>query len=125
LLTITTSVHDAQGNATQPDPQFTSCLSGGNSYCTALAAAVRQVPGNVRNKLVSAALFTTMSTTDWVEKARTFVNLPTTPVATPPLFTPSQFPLSQLTGITWIPQDGTPSPTPQPIPLSALSGVDS
>ncbi len=130
LLAITNSVLDGSGNKVTADPGFTTCLKGGTTYCKALENAVSEV--GLNSGLVSASLFTTMSTTDWVEKAYTLVSGLSSPdIAALPAGSPTQFSLSQLSGISWIPDYGKTSTggaqptTPQPIPLSDLSGVDS
>ena len=130
LLAITNSVLDSQGNKVQADPQFTACLSGGSVYCSELSSAVGEVEGSVSStNLAGASVFTTLTATDWVEKAHAFVNLTSTPIAALPALpppNPSQFPLSQLSGVSWIPDYGKGQPTiPQSVPLSVLTGVDS
>ena len=127
LLEVTNSVLDSHEQSVQPDPQFTACLSGGSAYCSSLAAAISQVPTlTSRTAVVSASLFTTMKATDWVQKAHALVNLPTSPVANLPAGSPSQFSLSSIAAMNWIPDYGVgQSTTPQPFPLNVLSGVDS
>ncbi len=123
LLTVTDSVHDADGKKVKEDDQFKDCLKSSDSYCQALNDAldnVAQHPAST-NKIIAASLFTTMSATTWLEKARRFVDLTEPPIVFPAGI-PFSFKLSDLRSITWVPtQSALP---PQDIPLSALSGVD-
>jgi dienelactone hydrolase len=122
LLTVTNSVHDAEGKKVKCDDRFKECLKSSDDYCQALSNAlgnVVQQPASA-DKIISASLFTTMSATSWLEKARRFVDLVEPPVVLPAGI-PSSFDLSNLQSITWLPaQSGLP---PQDIPLDALSGV--
>jgi hypothetical protein len=71
-LIVTDAVLDTAGNPVMPDPSFTNCIqSRPNGYCAALQQVVQKLataalPGNV----VAASIFTTMSATAWLEKAR-------------------------------------------------------
>ena len=123
LLTVTDSVHDADGKKVKEDDQFKDCLKSSDPYCQALNDAldnVAQQPASA-NKIIAASLFTTMSATTWLEKARRFVDLTELPIVLPAGF-PFSFKLSGLKAISWVPaQSGLPA---QDIPLAALSGVD-
>lgn len=122
LLTVDSSVLDTGRQKVKADPQFTACMNGGSAYCTALSAAVNQM--HVKGGLVGASLFTTMSATDWLEKAQAFVNQPSTPVAALPAGAQSLFTMSEVSGLTWTPDYGVSQTTPQPIPLNVLHAVD-
>ena len=126
LLTVTDSVLDTKGQATKASKDFKTCMKATTGYCASLALSANLVSllAGLGNHLVAASVFTTMSATNWLDKAEAFVNAPTTPVAQLPAGNPSVFSLSSLTSMTWIPQDDNPTPSPQPIPLSALTGVD-
>src|SRR5581483_4963984 len=122
LLVTTDSVHDSSGKKIKANDAFTDCLSSSDAYCKQLNQAlggIVQHPGST-NKVIAASLFTTMSATNWLEKARDFVNATELPLVLPAGI-PTSFDLSQVKSINWIPaQSGLP---PQNIPLSALSGV--
>ncbi len=122
LLSVMDSVHDTAGNKVQEDNRFDECLKSSDAYCQALSSTLNKVvqPASA-NKVIAASLFTTMSATTWLEKARRFVDLTELPIVLPAGL-PFSFKLSNLRAITWVPaQSGLP---PQDIPLSALSGVD-
>jgi dienelactone hydrolase len=123
LLTVTDSVHDADGKKVKQDDRLKDCLKSSDAYCQALSAALDQVvqqPASA-NKVIAASLFTTMSATTWLEKARRFVDLTELPIVLP-AGAPFSFKLSNLQKIAWVPaQSGLPQ---QDIPLTALSGVD-
>ena len=121
LLVVAPLIRDTSGQRVMADSAFLNCLNSSDPYCAALSSAVKKIvvpPASV----ISASLFTTMSATAWLEKARTYVSQNPPPVAT--ISTP--FALSNLTNITWIPQDNTGTTTHQQnVPLSALTGVAS
>ena len=123
LLTVTDSVHDAAGKKVKEDDRFKDCLKSSDAYCQALNNALDKVvqqPASA-NKIIAASLFTTMTATSWLEKARRFVDLTELPIVLPAGI-PSSFKLSDLRTMTWVPaQGGLPL---QEIPLSALSAVD-
>ena len=128
LIAVTDAVEDASGKPVKQEKSFKDCLKkGSDRYCKALSQAVERLDSRewIDDRLVTASFFTTLSATDWLEKARQLVNSPLTPAAVLPAGNPSSFALSNLQSITWIPQDNGPAPAPQPIPLSALQGVES
>ncbi|HEY3938878.1 MAG TPA: Ig-like domain-containing protein, partial [Bryobacteraceae bacterium] len=119
LLTVTDAVHDSQEKKVKADDAFKDCLHNSDAYCQALSEALKQQHASAGN-IVGASLFTTMSATSWLERARNFVDSTQLPVVLPAGL-PFSFALSNLRTITWIPaQSGLP---PQDIPLSALPGV--
>lgn len=68
LLLVTDAVKDTAGDGVEADPAFTSCTApAGDDYCRALAAAV---PPLSSARIVAASVFSTMSTTSWLERAR-------------------------------------------------------
>ena len=79
-LVVTDAVLDTAGNPVSPDPNFTACIqSPPNAYCKGLRQVVQKLgaaalPGNI----VAASVFTTMSATTWLEKARDL--LPQAPI---------------------------------------------
>ncbi|MGH9584945.1 MAG: hypothetical protein ACRD4O_18650, partial [Bryobacteraceae bacterium] len=93
-----------------------------DEYCEALASALDQPPPVAPGprSVVAASLFTTMSATTWLEKARDYVDATELPVVLPAAF-PFAFPVNQIQSMEWIPSDTNIGP--QDIPVSALSGV--
>jgi hypothetical protein len=71
-LIVTDGVRDARGDAVEPDPAFLACVdSPSNDYCRLLARTVARVaPLFELRRIVAASVFTTMSATTWLEKAR-------------------------------------------------------
>jgi uncharacterized protein (TIGR03437 family) len=69
-LVVMDSVRDLSDDPVEADPRFSSCLASPfqSQYCTRLATVLStlSIPGRV----VAASLFTTMSATAWLEKAR-------------------------------------------------------
>ncbi len=65
-LVVTTAVHDPAGDPVAADPAFSACLQASDAYCSAVAQVVSGVSGTV----VAASVFTTLSTTRWLESAR-------------------------------------------------------
>lgn len=125
LLTVTDQVRDGAGAPLEEDDQFLHCLqSGADEYCQTLSNAVHQFAG-ANHRVMAASLFTTLSATDWLEKARLRVNSGQAPLAVLPVGAPSIFNLAELKSIQWIPQTSNPAlPASQDIPLSVLGGVD-
>jgi hypothetical protein len=106
-LVVTDAVRDPAGNPVAADPAFSACLepSGQTPYCAALAAAVGQVAERFAPAhIVGASFFTTLSTTVWMEKARTLLDQVDPQVA--PVGEPSVFAFSEIRGITLHEQTG-------------------
>lgn len=122
LLIITSAVQDTGGAAVASSPQFQACLTGSSdSYCQTMAGALAGLPPRADgSSVVSASLFTTMSTTSWLERARQFVDTTELPVVLPAGW-PYSFDVSQMQSMNWVPSDTNIGP--QPIPFSALGGV--
>ena len=122
LLLVTGPINDAAGSKVKPDPAFSDCLKNkpGTSYCAALSSLLGQQAHD--GSLLSAALFTTMSATDWMEKARRLVDAG--PAAVLPAGPVSTFDLSTVVSMTYVPQDNTGNNTTVDIPKSALTGVE-
>jgi hypothetical protein len=69
LLVVTDAVKDTSGDAVEADAAFPSCIeAAADDYCKSLGEALKSV--NVEGKVVSASLYTTMSATSWLERAR-------------------------------------------------------
>jgi hypothetical protein len=125
LLIVTNRLQDASGSPVARDEAFKTCLKGQVSgYCAELIRAIRRSEVQETN-VVGASLFTTMSATDWMEKARRFLYaspvLPTTVPAGPK----TVFNLSDLQSFEWLPQTNITEPPSSslPLPLQAFDGV--
>ncbi len=98
LLVVTDAVLDLASDPVGPDPDFTACITPPhpNAYCSQLASALSQasVPGNV----VGASLFTTMSATSWLERARDVIQ--STPTSVQLESPANTFRISELFSIT-------------------------
>jgi uncharacterized protein (TIGR03437 family) len=70
VILVTDAVRDALGSPVVADPAFRNCIGAvPNDYCTQLAqaqATTSPLPGQI----VSASVFTTLSATSWLERAR-------------------------------------------------------
>ena len=125
-LVVTDAVLDTEGNPVTPDPKFTNCIeSAPNNYCNGLQQVIRKlrtaaIPGNI----VAASVFTTMSATAWLEKARDL--LPQAPIGFQPL--PPSVKAAGVTSITIKAQVGANPATFQNLtlqtPTGTLDGVD-
>ncbi|MBI3693695.1 MAG: Ig-like domain-containing protein, partial [Acidobacteria bacterium] len=72
-LVITNAVRDAAGDPVDADGAFSQCLASPapSAYCARLAAAVNALaPLLAPRRVVAASVFTTLSATAWMEKAR-------------------------------------------------------
>ncbi|MCS7023946.1 MAG: Ig-like domain-containing protein [Bryobacteraceae bacterium] len=101
LLVVTDAVRDAVGDAVEAEEAFTACLeTAPDEYCKALAEALKAVPTD--RKIVAASLYTTMSVTAWLERARDRL----ADVAAVATAHPGQsfFPLVELRSIRWLQQ---------------------
>ena len=97
LLVVSEDVHDEEGDPLARDPAFNDCLvEPTTSHCSDLSAAVSSLDDS--ESVVGAALFTTLSATQWLETARDQLT------ETPPLFQhvhePNVFKLGGLGSIT-------------------------
>jgi alpha/beta hydrolase fold len=126
LLFVNSRVRNKAGNSVVADAAFKSCVQGqGTAYCAELAQALTQGPLEARTGVVGASLFTTMSATDWLQKARQFLY-----AGPPPMMldagTKNVFNVADLQSFVWMPQTnfGQPPPKPIPIELPILDGVE-
>jgi hypothetical protein len=130
LLAITSDVTDAGGKRLVADKDFSTCAKkGGSSYCEALSEAIGQfnskTNGNPLEDVIGASLFTTMSATTWLEKARGQVNSGLIPDPVLPAGFVSSFNLASVQSITWMPQSGVSGVNyNQTLPLNVLGGVE-
>jgi hypothetical protein len=122
LFIVTSAVQDAAGAPVAASPEFSACLAGPDTYCQNLASAVAELPPAPDDtaSVVTASLFTTMSTTSWLQRARDYVNATELPIVLPAGL-PFSFDVNQIQSMQWIPSDTGIGP--QDIPVSALSGV--
>jgi uncharacterized protein (TIGR03437 family) len=125
-LVVTDAVLDAMGNPVGPDPRFTGCIeSPSNSYCNILQETVRNLrDAALPGKIVAISVFTTMSATAWLEKARDLLSQ--APIAYQPLGTPVK--AASILSIDLKAQTGANPVTFQTlslkIPVGTLDGVD-
>jgi len=69
LIVVTDSVKDVAGDAVEADDGYTACITAEpDEYCKSLAEAVKAAGETL--KIAAASLYTTMSATAWLEKAR-------------------------------------------------------
>lgn len=122
LLIVTSAIRDAEGEAVSASPQFEACLTASDNYCQTLAGAVGDLPAVGGASVISASLFTTMSATKWLERARDFVDATELPVVLPAGL-PFSFAIGNIQSMEWIPSDTDIGP--QDIPVSVLGGVGS
>lgn len=121
LLVVTDAVKDEAGDVVEKDENYVACVaeSAEGEYCKALGAAVKTVEGS----LAGASLFTTMSATTWLEKARDALEN-TAPTVSRPAGK-SFFSFGQLSAGTWLVQNRTRGGEAENInlPLAALQGT--
>src|SRR2546423_245440 len=120
-LVVTDAVHDASGKRVKDDKAFADCAKAKTSgaYCADLSAEMDKLGEIIDDRIVAASIFTTLSVTDWVQKARDQVQ--TSPLTVTPL---GVFKISDLAAMTWYAQVNGPVQFPIPIPLAALAAVD-
>jgi dienelactone hydrolase len=128
LLFINNRVRDTFGKPVAPDDTFKACAHRqGGAYCAALSQALTSGPLEARvAELVGASIFTTMSATDWLQKARQFLYAGPVPPTVLPAGPKSVFNVADLQSFVWMPQTNinqAPS-EPVPIPLPVLDGVE-
>ena len=107
LLVVTDAVRDLNGAAVEADPAFAACVTTPQSgYCTQLAAQLGLMQDRWKGqRLVGASIFTTMSTTAWLEQAR--ARLEQTQIGFQRTGAKSIFDVSRIALITWHQQTGT------------------
>jgi dienelactone hydrolase len=70
-LVVTDAVRDAKGDPVEPDPEFQACIARPGAYCDRLAGALGRVAIQIAPRRVAGgSVFTTLSATAWLEKAR-------------------------------------------------------
>src|SRR5574340_478007 len=107
LLFVTEGVRDRSGTPVAADPVFSACVAQpSNEYCTALSQAVAVASTQAApRRVVSASIFTTLSATSWMEKAR--AQMENLAVASRPATNRFVFRTSDIASITWHRQIGT------------------
>lgn len=104
-LVVTGAVRDLKGDPVEPDPAFVQCVTQPNSaYCGDLADHVSVMFAlggwlGATHRIVSASIFTTLSATAWLEKARDL--LPLTPPAVRTTAQRSAFPSGDIASIVF------------------------
>ncbi len=129
LLFVSSAVRDATGMAVGADDGFKTCASGGGSpYCAALARALTNGPREARAvSVIGASLFTTMSATDWLQKARQFLYSGGAPPTRLPAGPKTVFNVADLQVFDWMPQmvsNVEPSEPLVSITADVLAGVE-
>lgn len=121
LLIVTNSVRDSSEQTVQPSPQFAACLTSSDPYCQALSAAL----GSSTASIVTASLFTTLSATNWLQQARSFVDSNEPAKALPAGLNgaASVYSLNKVQSLTWVPAQGDSTAAPETITPSVLSNV--
>jgi len=98
-LLVTSAVKDLKGDPVETDAAFLTCLQQPGAYCDQVAMAVgRAGPRLAPQDIVAASVFTTLSATIWMEKARAAIQTsnPGLAMATPR----AVFPVSNISKIT-------------------------
>ena len=129
LLFVSNRVRGPDGTAVVADDAFKSCVLGdGTPYCAALSRALTSGPREARAApIVGASLFTTMSATDWLQKARQFLYTSSVKPTVLPAGPKSIFNIADLQVFEWLPQTNIAVPDPFepiPIPTQTLEGVE-
>jgi pimeloyl-ACP methyl ester carboxylesterase len=122
-LIVTDAVKDAAGAPVVADSAFTACLQSRNGYCAGLAAALAPI---APDRIVAASVFTTLSATSWIERARAI--LPNVPAVAKPPAPQTSFAIADVAGITLHNQTGANpvrfSDLTLPLDPALLAGID-
>ncbi len=111
LLVVSDAVRDSTGQPVTADAAFSACISGAVSgdYCAALARAVTTAAASFApRRIIGASVFTTMSATAWLEKAR--AQLVEAPLSVHPAAATSVFRAAGLATLAWNRQVGVNPP---------------
>jgi hypothetical protein len=96
-LVVTDAVKDEAGDPVEADSAYSACAEGAaDDYCRTLSEAVKAI---TEAKIAGASVFSTLSATQWLEKARDL--LADTPPAPTPAADRPFFPLAEVAGATW------------------------
>ncbi|MBV6432202.1 MAG: hypothetical protein IANPNBLG_02338 [Bryobacteraceae bacterium] len=112
MIVVTDAVKDEGGDPVEADDSFTTCTVS-EDYCAALADAVKSAGDGVN--VAGASLFTTMSATAWLEKARDQLSN----VAPAPTLLDGNgvFAIEDLQNVVWHQQTGVNPDTYTDVPL--------
>ncbi len=124
-LIVTTAIRDAAGLPVKADSKFTNGLRNGLNNLPVQLAGLESLLPQLSGVVASASVFTTLSATDWIKKARSYVSADRVSGA---LAAFKVVDMKQLSSITWLTQTTvagvTPSElTPYEIPLARLDGI--
>ncbi len=123
-LVVTDAIGDLAGAPVAADAAFQACVSQQDGYCGQLGRAVSQAaPAFAPRKIVAASLFTTLSATAWLEKARDQLEKST--IGLERTGSKSVFKISELASMTAQRQTAVDPAkfTPRELPLYLLNGV--
>ncbi|MBS1856973.1 MAG: hypothetical protein JST11_16510 [Acidobacteria bacterium] len=82
-LLVTSAVEDAKGDPVEVDSAFLTCIQQPGAYCDQVAMAIgRAAPRLAPRNIVAASVFTTMSATASIEKARAAIQTSSIGLAT-------------------------------------------
>ncbi|HXS97129.1 MAG TPA: Ig-like domain-containing protein [Candidatus Limnocylindrales bacterium] len=122
---VTDSVLDTSGAPVTASSAYQACLADSSAYCQALARAISVVPLSAQH-IAAASVFTTMSATGWLERARAI--LPYVPPVVMLAQPQSTFRVADIAGITLHEQTGTNPPAFEdlslPVNSTILGGLD-
>lgn len=118
-LVVTDAVRDRNGDPVEPDPAFTACAAEKSGYCGKLSAALARLQTEPR-RVVAASVFTTLSPTAWLEKARAAIQ--TAPISFQRAKPKSVFNLADLSSIAYHAQTGFSPKTFSDFRLSPIPG---
>ncbi len=121
-LVVTNAVRDAKGDPVEPDPAFAACIGQQGGYCERLAGALAAVQVPAPRRVVAASVFTTMSVTAWLEKARAAIQ--NSPISFQRTGPKSVFAVADLSALVLKAQTGVSPPTFTPMPLAILPQLE-
>jgi pimeloyl-ACP methyl ester carboxylesterase len=124
VMFITDHIRDASGRPVIPSREFKDSLKLGlGSYGNVVDPLLNLVGSLFGNHIVGASLFTTLSATDWIHKARAFVNSGPPPVLAP--MKTLELSSQSLTSFRWLAEvkEGAPLVAIADLPRD-LPGVD-
>ncbi len=126
-LVITNAVRDTDGEPVVPDPAFLACIGRRDGYCELLADALPRVSMQLAHPqlVIGGSVFTTMSVTAWLEKARAVIQ--DSPVNFQRAQPQSVLAVASLSALVLKAQTGVSPPSFTNLPLMILpqlAGVD-
>ena len=120
-LVVTSAVRDTKGDAVEPDPAFLGCIGQQGGYCDRLAGALGRVAIQLgpRHQVVGGSVFTTMTVTAWLEKARAAIQV--APINFQRTGPKNVFAVSDLSALALRAQTGVNPPAFTDVKLTILS----